>query len=406
MPNSAVLYWIEDELRRLAERDQYRTQRIRESPHVSGLVQVDGRTLIDFSSNDYLGLSANSRLVDAVHSCVSQVGFGSGASPLITGYGVWHRRLEQELARFEDTEAALVFGSGYAANIAVITALAGPGDCVFSDELNHASIIDGCRLSGARIEVYRHNDLEHLQSMIAAAGSFRRTLIVTDSLFSMDGDFARIPELVQIAESANAMLMIDEAHATGVFGKSGKGVAEFMEVAEKIPIRVGTLSKALGGIGGFVVGPQVLIDWVRNKARSYIFSTAMPEIAAAVGVAALQIVQEEPQRRSELIRKSKLLRSELNRLGIAIGDSESQIIPILVGSAGNAIQASRQLAQAGILIPAIRPPSVPENSSRLRLSLTSAHTDEQLHHAARELGRVIGQFEISICTAGKKPEDN
>ncbi|MEQ1903581.1 MAG: 8-amino-7-oxononanoate synthase [Pirellulaceae bacterium] len=389
MPNSAVLHWIEDELQRLVERNQYRTQRIRESPHVSGLVQVDGRTLIDFSSNDYLGLSANSTLVDAVHSCVSQMGFGSGASPLITGYGVWHRRLEQELARFEDAEAALVFGSGYAANIAVITALVGPGDCIFSDELNHASIIDGCRLSGAKIEVYRHNDLVHLREMIAAAGQFRRTLIATDSLFSMDGDFARLPELVQIAESANAMLMIDEAHATGVFGERGKGVAELMEVAEKILIRVGTLSKALGGIGGFVVGPQVLIDWVRNKARSYIFSTAMPEIAAAVGLAALQLVEQEPQRRITLLEKSKWLREELGRNGIATGNSESQIIPIIVGSSGDALRASSELAESGFLVPAIRPPSVPENSSRLRLSVTSGHSEEQLSDVVLELARII-----------------
>jgi 8-amino-7-oxononanoate synthase len=389
MPNSAVLHWIEDELQRLVERDQYRTQRIRESPHVSGLVQVDGRTLIDFSSNDYLGLSANSTLVDAVHSCVSQVGFGSGASPLITGYGVWHRRLEQELARFEDAEAALVFGSGYVANIAVITALAGPGDCIFSDELNHASIIDGCRLSGAKIEVYRHNDLGHLRERVAAAGPFRRTLIVTDSLFSMDGDFAPLPELVQIAGSANAMLMIDEAHATGVFGERGRGVAELMEVAEKIPIRVGTLSKALGGIGGFVVGPQVLIDWVRNKARSYIFSTAIPEIAAAVGLAALQLVEQEPQRRITLLEKSQWLREELGRIGIDTGNSDSQIIPIIVGSAGEALRASRELAESGFLVPAIRPPSVPENSSRLRLSVTSAHSEEQLNQVVREIDRVV-----------------
>ena len=335
--------------------------------------------MIHFGSNDYLALAADPRLAEAVAAALPREGWGSGASPLLWGHGSMHRMLEDRLAEFEGTEAALVFSSGFAANTGTIAALVGPGDVVFTDRKNHASLLDGCRLSRADVRVFPHGDHQQLDALLVRTqGRARRQLIVTDSLFSMDGDLAPLAELAHVAERHGAMLLIDEAHATGVFGRYGRGVAEHLGVEERIPIRVGTLSKALGCHGGFVAGSRQLIDWLINTARPYIFSTAAPAAVAAAAMAALEIVREEPERRERLLACSAEVRARLVEQGWNVGPSVSQILPVIVGQPEEAMELSGWLRLHGILVPAIRPPTVPEGEACLRISLTAGHTSEMI----------------------------
>jgi 8-amino-7-oxononanoate synthase len=346
-------------------------------------VLIDGRATVNFGSNDYLNLASDPRLTAAVASALQEYGWGSGASPLITGYAELHRRLEQRLAEFEGTEAALVFSAGYAANLGAVAALAGVGDVVFTDRKNHASLIDGCRLSRADVRTYPHGDWQMLDRLLSKTSSDavrggRRRLIVTDGLFSMDGDLAPLKELADLAERHRAMLLVDEAHATGVFGRKGRGVAEHLGIEDGVHVRVGTLSKALGSAGGFVAGGRSLIEWLVNRARPYIFSTAAPAATAAAALAALDIVENEPQRRSELLARANRLRAALVDQGWNIGRSASQIIPIIVGEPARAVALSAALLERGLYVPAIRPPTVPEGEACLRVSLTYAHTEDMI----------------------------
>lgn len=372
------LRWIDAALEAL-ERQTLRRRLTVSQPGLErrGRVQRDGRWLINFASNDYLGL-AGLPLLSAVREALDASGWGSGASPLVTGRHPLHAELEHELARFEGSEAALLFPSGYAANVGAITALVAPGDDVFSDARNHASIIDGCRLSGANIHVYRHNDLEDLQSCLRQAAGGRRRLVVSDSLFSMDGDVAPLAGLVELAERYDAMLMLDEAHATGVFGLRGRGLAEAASVEDRVPIRVGTLSKALGSHGGFVAGSQSLIDWLANRARSYVFSTAAPPPLCAAGLAALQQISAHPEQREQLLKSAMQLRDRLKSQGWNVGASASQIVPLIVGDPAAAVGLSAKLAESGFLVPGIRPPSVPSGQALLRISLTAIHSPEDI----------------------------
>jgi 8-amino-7-oxononanoate synthase len=348
---------------------------------------VDERLRINFGSNDYLGLAADPRLGAAVEEAIRTDGWGSGASPLVTGYAERHRLLERRLAEFEGSEAALLFTSGFVANLGTVAALVGPGDTVFADRHNHASLLDGCRLSRADVRIYPHSDWRRLEGLLSRRGKGRR-LIVTDSLFSMDGDLAPLAELAGLAERYGAMLMIDEAHATGIFGPGGRGVAEHLGLDARIPVRVGTLSKALGSIGGFVVGSRSLIQWLIHRARPYVFSTAAPAAAAAAAVAALDIVGGQPQRRRQLLADAQSLRAALAGQGWDVGLSASQIIPLIVGSAERAMALSAALADRGLLVPAIRPPTVAEGQSRLRISLTYAHTAEMKTELVGALGEL------------------
>lgn len=386
MPNP--LSWIDDELKSLDEQGLLRHLRERSSMQ-SAMITLDGGELINFGSNDYLGLAAE--LGEAARGSIDEWGWGSGASPIVNGRGSLHAQLEAALAEFEGTEAALLFSSGYAANVGAVTSLASKGDVIFSDAKNHASIIDGCRLSGARVQVYPHGDIDYLRMMLAQASAFRRRLIVTDGLFSMDGDLAPLADLAGLAEVHDAMLMVDEAHATGVFGEEGRGVGEHWAVEDGIHVRIGTLSKGLGSIGGFVAGSQTLVDWISNRARTYVFSTAAPEASAAAGLAALERVQSEPHRRRELLSRASGLRTDLLGNGFDIGESESQIIPIYLGDPERATRLSAELRERGFFVPGIRPPSVPEGESLLRISLSYAHTPEmidQLVQALRNLDSV------------------
>jgi 8-amino-7-oxononanoate synthase len=382
------LRWIDDELKDLSARGLRRQLGLREGPQSPPLVLHEGRPLANFGANDYLGLAADPRLAAAAARAAAEEGWGSGASPLVTGRGRWQARLEEALARFEGTEAALVFPSGFAANAGAIAALAGRPDAVYSDRKNHASIIDGCRLSGAHVEVYDHADPRHLARLLEDGNRHRRRLIVTDGLFSMDGDFAPLAELADLADRREAMLLVDEAHATGVFGAGGGGLCEERGLEHRVPIRVGTLSKALGSSGGFVAGSRALVEWLANRARPYVFSTAPPAAVCAAAVAALAIVVEEPRRRTELRSRADNFRAALAEQGWNTGRSASQIVPVVVGSPEAAVRLSAALRERGFLVPAIRPPTVPEGESLLRISLSFAHAPETIEGLSRALAEL------------------
>ena len=371
------LSWVDDELEQL-DRANLRRRLLTHAGPQGPIIEVDGRRLVNFGSNDYLALAADPRLADAAAKATGREGWGAGASPLVTGHASAHHQLELALAEFEGTQAALLFSSGFAANIGAIAALAERGDAVFSDQKNHASIVDGCRLSRADVHIYPHRDWRRLEELLREAGGYRRRLIATDTLFSMDGDLAPLVELAELAERYDCMLLVDEAHATGIFGERGRGVAEHLDVEDRVHVRIGTLSKALGSAGGFVAGSQSLIDWLANRARPYVFSTAQPGASAAAAAAALEIINTEPERRRVLLASAEYLRQQLRQQGWNCGASVSQIIPVLVGAPEATMYLADALRQRGFWTPGIRPPSVPEGESLLRISLSYGHTREML----------------------------
>ena len=377
--------WIEQELNRLEAIGQRRRLRLRQSPHVGGMIQLDGKQYLDFSSNDYLGLSSDSRLVEAVRHAAGQVGWGSGASPLISGFAVLQQRLQQMIASWKKCEAAVLFPTGFATNLGVITALADKSTTIFSDELNHASIIDGCRLSGANVIIYRHSDVDHLSEQLNVYQTSDRKLIVTDSLFSMDGDIAPLEQLVKLKQQHGAMLVVDEAHAAGVFGDRGSGLCEQCGVEKFVDVRIGTLSKAIGSIGGFAAASQSVCDWLINRSRSYIFSTAQPEAISAAAIRAIEIILNEPTKREKLLTTAKCFRDKCREIGFDTGESCSQIVPVMLGESKHALEVSSGLLEQGIFAPAVRPPAVPAGQSRLRITLTALHTDEQLERLVNAL---------------------
>ncbi len=381
-----MLSWMDDDLNQRRRRGLYRSRRRVQSAQ-GPRVAYRGREFINFASNDYLNLAGDPRLARAAARAARRFGSGAGASPLVSGYLPPHRSLERALARWEGAEAALLFSSGFAANLAVVGSLAGPGDVVFSDALNHASLIDGCRLSRARVSVYRHGDADHLHDLLRAA-SGRRRLIVTDSVFSMDGDLAPLPALLDVARRHDALVVLDEAHATGVLGEGGRGVSELSGVAGGRLVKVGTLSKALGAQGGFVVGPRRLIDWLVNHARPYIFSTGLAPPVCAAARRAVRVVETEPQRRRRVLELADLLRARLRRHGFAETTSRCQIVPVIVGAARDAVRWSARLEADGLLVPAIRPPTVPDGTARLRISLTAGHAEDDVLRLAELLGRL------------------
>ncbi len=398
------LAWIDAALGDLERQGLRRELAVRSGPQTSRVVLNDCK-LVNFGSNDYLGLAADERLIAAAGAASEREGWGSGASPLVSGRGESHAELERRLAEFEGTEAALVFPSGFAANAGVIPALVEEGDAIFGDAKNHASLIDGCRLSKAARFVYPHADCDALEGMLRESAGFRRRLVVTDSVFSMDGDLAPLVRLADLAERYDAMLMVDEAHATGVFGEHGRGVVEHsgsvpffgsekkgtdplaLELHNRVHIRVGTLSKALGSSGGFVCGRQSLIDWLANRARTYVFSTAQPAASHAAAIAALDIVRTEPHRREHLLATAANLRLRLREQSWNTGRSQSQIIPIIIGDAGRTMQLAMHLRDDGFFVPGIRPPSVPAGESLLRLSICHHHTPEMIDGLVDELRR-------------------
>jgi 8-amino-7-oxononanoate synthase len=341
------------------------------------VVRIAGRSYLCFASNDYLGLAGDERLRRGAVEAINAFGTGAGGSRLITGNSSLHRRLERELAALKGCEDAVVFAAGYLANLGTISALVGRGDAVFSDALNHASIVDGCRLSGAAISIYPHGDVRALATLLAERPAGRR-LIVTDSVFSMDGDLAPLPALARLAAEHGAMLMVDEAHATGVLGENGGGAVEHFGLGGRVPIIMGTLSKALGAQGAFVAGSASLIDYLRNRARAFVFTTGLSPAAVGAALAALAIVRTEPERRRRLHTLAAQLREGLRTLGYRVPPGETAILPVLVGEAEHALALAAALRERGIFVPAIRPPTVPPGSARLRLSLSAMHTEAQV----------------------------
>lgn len=353
--------WAAGQLDAVREAGLWRQPRSFDASGPAGL--LGGRRVVSFASNDYLGLTTHPTVVAAAHAAIDRWGTGSGASRLIVGSRPCHHELEDELAAWKSTDRALVFPTGYAANLGVLGVVGGPDVTVYSDELNHASIVDGCRLSRAAVTVYRHNDVEHLASLMAHAPSGQRSVVVTDTVFSMDGDLVRLDELAELCARRGALLVLDEAHAV-------LGPHDVPDVDGLTALRVGTLSKALGALGGFIAGPGDFIDLLVNRARSFIFTTAPSPADVAAALAATRVVRSD-----EGGRLRRRLRDNIDR--VAPGHP-SPIVPIVLGEEAAALDAAARLLDRGVFVPAIRPPTVPPGSSRLRVTISAAHTDEML----------------------------
>ncbi len=378
-----TLDWIEKDLAHIRDKNLYRALTelgTGQSPEIT----IDGKRYILLASNSYLGLSVDPGVVEAARRALGKYGTGSGGSRLVSGSTDLHRELEERIASFKNTEAAIIFSSGYLANIGTISSLVSEGDTVYSDELNHASIIDGCRLSRADVRIYRHLDTGHLESLLMSDGARKgKRLIVTDTVFSMDGDLAPLPSLAGLSERFGCMLMVDEAHATGVLGRRGSGATEHFGVEDEVPVVMGTLSKAIGSLGGYIAGSRELTDFIRNRVRSYIFDTSLPAASLAASIAAIDIIENEPGRREHLWRLIKIFKSGLMDIGLTVLPSDSAIVPVLIGGAEPALEFAAALRENGVYTPAVRPPSVPEGKCRIRATLMAGHTEEHVGLALR-----------------------
>jgi 8-amino-7-oxononanoate synthase len=352
-----------------------------QGPHVL----LDGKPVLLLCSNNYLGLADHPKVRDAAAEAAMRWGVGAGASRLVSGTMTIHRRLEEQLAEFKGRDTSLLFGSGYLANTGVISALARPGDVVFSDELNHASIIDGCRLSRAEVFVYDHCDTEHLAWGIAQAEG-RGALIVTDSVFSMDGDIAPLEEIVELAQRHRIRVVVDEAHGTGALGPGGRGALAATGLHDQVDVIIGTLGKALGAYGAFAACDATMARYLLNSARTFIFSTALPPPAVAGALAALELLRERPRLVDRLQAAAAALRDELAHEGFDVSGSSTQIVPLVIGDASQTMRICDQALTRGVFAQGIRPPTVPPGTSRLRLAVMASHREEELRKAARVLG--------------------
>jgi glycine C-acetyltransferase/8-amino-7-oxononanoate synthase len=376
---------LQDRLDELKGLGLYRRMRMVSGPQGPRVV-LDGKPVLLLCSNNYLGLADHPRVRDAAADAAMRWGAGAGASRLVSGNMTLHRRLEERLAAFKGAQSVLLFGSGYLANLGVVPALARRGELVFSDELNHASIIDGCRLAGAETFVYRHADIDHLEWGLRNADG-RGALIVTDGVFSMDGDVAPIEEIVGLARRHDVRVMVDEAHGTGALGPGGRGTVAEAGLEGEVDVIVGTLGKALGSYGAYVACDHAMARYLVNSARPLIFSTGLPPGAVAAAMAALALLQEQPRRVERLADNADTLRDELAREGFDVSGSETQIVPLIVGDAGLAMRICETALEHGVFAQAIRPPTVPEGTSRLRLAVMASHTRAELREAARILAQ-------------------
>ena len=377
---------ITEELTALADRGLARRARPVDGAQ-GAVITVDGRAAINFSSNNYLGLADHPDLIEVAARAMHTQGFGAGASRLIVGNLSAHRQLEARIARWKRTEAALLFNSGYQANVGAVSALAGPEDAIYSDALNHASLIDGARLSRATVHVYPHVDLEALAARLAEGASFRRRLIITDSVFSMDGDAAPLVELVRLARRYSALLFVDEAHATGVLGPQGAGLALDLGV----DLQMGTLGKALGGFGAFIAASRPLVDYLTQRARSFVYSTALPVPVAAFAHAAIELAasSEGDRRRDQLNHLGRQLHQGFRLLGVRTASRPAHVLPLVIGDPTHTMTLSEALLDRGVFAQGIRPPTVPEGSSRLRFALQATHTDSHVAAALSALGDLL-----------------
>ena len=381
------LHWLEEDLGAIRSDDLFRPVRVRLGRQ-SGTVTLNDLQLINFGSNDYLGYAGDSRLIKASAKGACSEGAGAGASPLVSGHSALHESLGQNISSLLDTEETLIFPSGYAANTSTIACLTGPHDLIVSDAHNHASIIDGCRLSGANVQIYPHRNITEAANLLRSIPA-RRRLIVTDSLFSMDGTIAPLADMAQLAHDTKSMLLVDEAHATGLFGIHGSGLVEETGIASSVAVRIGTLSKALGSSGGFVSGPRTLVDYLRHRARSWMFSTAHPPASAAAAIQAIKLLSEEPFRRKKLTESAALFRQKLLSHGVDIGDAEAHVVPVFVKTPQRAVQIAASLVRDGFFVPAIRPPSVPPDSSLLRVSLSYIHTQDTIDSLSNSIIKYV-----------------
>jgi glycine C-acetyltransferase len=387
------LAWIREELQALQEQGLYIHIRTIQSAQGPWLI-VDGRRVLNFCSNNYLGLANHPRMREAARQAVEKYGVGPAAVRTIAGTLDLHLILEEKLARFKGVEAAISFQSGFNANLATIPALVGEGDAIFSDELNHASIIDGCRLSRARIVRYAHNDPSDLEAKIwENLGTFRRGLIVTDGVFSMDGDIAPLPEIVEIAERYHLMLMVDDAHGEGVLGRGGRGIVDHFGLHGRVDIEVGTLSKAFGVVGGYVAGRREIVEWLRQRGRPFLFSSAMTAADTAACIAAVEILEESTELVDRLWENTRYFKEEMRRLGFDLGQSVTPITPVILGDAHLAQTFSRRLFEEGVFAQAIGYPTVPRGKARIRVMISAAHSREDLDRgleAFAKVGRELG----------------
>ncbi len=353
-----------------------------------GKLVFDDKEYINFSSNDYLGLSTHSELLEVSREHIFSV-FGSTSSRLMTGSTHLHHILEEWVAKFKNKPAAIVFNSGYQANVGIISTLIGRGDVVFSDKLNHASIVDGIKLSGAKLFRFRHNDSGHLKELLEKERkNFDEALIITETVFSMDGDLAPLEEIAKLKEEYNSLLMVDEAHATGVFGKDGAGLANDKRLEDKVDIIMGTFSKALGSFGAYAATSSGIKKYLVNKCRSFIYSTSLPASIIAANIKAIEIVEKEPHRRKVLLDNAEYLRNKLIAEGLDVR-GESQIIPVIIGDNERTVELSESLKEKGYWVTPVRPPTVPKGEARLRISLSYNHTKEDIDKFIKDLSRFL-----------------
>ena len=373
---------IQKELQDLKNSSLYRTLKSVAGEQGPVLI-VDGREVLNFSSNNYLGIANHPSLAQAAKEAIDRYGCGSGASRLISGNMILHEELETKIAEYKGAEAALIFNSGFQANTGILAALAGKDDVIFSDALNHASIIDGCRLSRAKAVVYAHGDLGELEAVLKRAATYRRKLIVSESIFSMDGDEAPLAGIVDLAEKHGAMVMVDEAHATGLYGATGAGVVAKLGLGDRVLVQMGTLGKALGGFGAYVAGSRALRDLLINRCRSFIFTTSLPPAVVAMAIAAIDLVKREPERREALSSNCRIMAEGLRSLGFQVGASSSPILPLIIGDAAKCMKFSEHLLERGVFAQGIRPPTVPPGTSRLRITLMATHAREHIDRALK-----------------------
>ena len=395
-PQLAHLTAAMDELRAKGTHFKLRILDDQQAP----VCHYDGKQVINLASNNYLGLANHPKLIEAALEATRTFGVGSGAVRTIAGTMRIHMELEEKIARFKNVEACVVFQSGFAANAGTVSAILGKEDFILSDELNHASIIDGARLSRAKVKVFRHKDAAHCEELLQeVANEPGRKLVITDGVFSMDGDIGPVDKLALLAEKYGAIMMVDDAHASGVLGKNGRGSIDHFGVHGRVDVQVGTLSKAIGALGGYVCGSKDLIDYLYHRARPFLFSTSHPPSVAATCIAAFDILESEPERIQRLWDNTHYFQGELHRLGFNIGgittpSTQTPITPIIVGEGRKAMEFSKALFEQGVMGTGIAFPTVPEGKARIRLILTSEHTKAQLDEALETLERVAKRMEI------------
>jgi len=384
--------WLAEELATLQESGLFNTIRTIESA-MGGRIVVDGQPVINFCANDYLGLANHPHLREAAKNAIDQYGIGPGAVRSIAGTQTLHTQLEERLRAFKGAEACITLQSGFTANLATIPALVGKGDVIFSDQLNHASIIDGCRLSRAQIVAYEHNNVDDLRRQIAQTSEYGRRIIITDGVFSMDGDIAPLPALLEVAQEHDILLMVDDAHGEGVLGRGGRGIVDHFDLHGQVDVEVGTMSKAFGVVGGIVAGKRVIIDWLRQRGRPFLFSSAMTVPDAAACLAAVNLLESSVELVKRLWDNAALMKREMRGMGFDIGNSETPIIPLMLGDVKLARAFSKQLFEQGVFAMAIGFPTVPQGKARVRVMNTAAHTQNDLEEALaafEKVGKALG----------------